>query len=66
MSIILILSLGLHYSDRQIFMNLEGKERTDLQQIITELTKIERQIVKLRNNHIIIGKIKHLLQRKKF
>ena len=50
MSIVLILSFGLHYFDRQISMNLAEK-RTDLQQIITELTKIERQIVKLRNNH---------------
>ena len=31
-------------------MNLAEK-RTDLQQIITELTKIERQVVKLRNSH---------------
>ena len=50
MSIVLILSFGLHYFDRQISMNLTEK-RTDLQQIITELTKIERQIAKLRNSH---------------
>lgn len=50
MSIVLILIFGLHYFDRQISMNLAEK-RTYLQQIITELTKIEQQVVKLRNSH---------------
>lgn len=47
---VLILNIGLYYFHQQVSVQLTAKQE-NLQQIATQLTQIEQQIVKLRSNH---------------